>query len=107
MRNMILAILALFAFAGCATRYPLLSTPAVSTTEKSFVSGYKAKPVGPVNARYCMGEDSIAGKKSTIGLMDEVIARAQSETKASYISDAQFFAEGQCVILEGTAMKVE
>lgn len=93
---------------ACAHRVNLLSTPAVSMTENSFESTYKAKEAGAVTAKYCTGDDAQSSSSkgtSQIGLMDEVIHKAQEQSGARYISNAQFFGEGSCVVLEGTAMK--
>lgn len=93
---------------GCATRYSLLSTPAVSMSDAAFETGYTAKDSGAINTRYCRGDDPVSSSSKDsyqIGLMDEVIAKAQKESGARYIANAQFFSEGSCVVLEGTAMK--
>lgn len=91
--------------AGCATRQPILTTPAVSMTQPSIAPDYKGKDLGPVTSRYCYGDEAQTKKGDSVGLMDEVIYRAQQDSKANYITNATFFTEGKCIVLEGTAMK--
>ena len=91
--------------AGCASRQPLVNVPSVSMSLKSLDPGQKGTKIGPVSVQYCAGDKPIATTDSVVGLMDEAIAKAEKETGASYITDAQFFTKGSCVILEGVAMK--
>lgn len=91
---------------GCATmRQPLLTTPAVSMTDTSTSADRKLVDLGPVESRFCYGDEAISRKGDTVGLMDEVILKAQKEKNASYIKDAKFAYEGSCIVLEGTAVK--
>ncbi len=91
--------------AACATRQPILTTPAVSMTTANIPTDYKGKEIGPVNSRYCYGDEALTRKGDNVGLMDEVIFRAQQDSKATYITNATFFTEGKCIVLEGTAVK--
>ncbi len=94
------------ALTGCATTSPLLSVPAVSMTNPSFPPDYKPTNLGPVNSKYCYGEEASTKHGDTVGLMDEVTMKAQHEKNATYISDAHYSYEGaSCITLEGTAMK--
>jgi hypothetical protein len=95
------------ALVGCATPKTLiLATPAVSNTNTSFDPAMKFTDGGEVKSQYCRGDDATtAGGDSNIGLMDEVISIAQKQSSAKYIANAQFFAQGSCVLLEGNAMK--
>ncbi len=93
---------------GCAHRSQILSTPVVSMTETSSNEKIdKLQELGPVTSQYCMGDDPVSTDKSSgdIGLMDEVITKAQKEKNARYIKNATFFSQGRCVILEGIALK--
>jgi hypothetical protein len=93
---------------ACATPKTLvLSTPAVSMTNNAFESGAKFTPVGEIKSQYCMGDDAISSPKedSNIGFMDELVMRAQRDSGAKYIANAQFFHQGNCMLLEGTGMK--
>lgn len=96
------------ALVGCATPKTLvLATPAVSMTDNSFEAGRHFASNQEVKSQFCIGDDPISTSKgeSNIGFMDELVLRAQKESGARYISNAQFFAQGNCMILEGTAMK--
>ncbi len=76
-------------------------------TDFSFPAGTKFTPAGEIKSQYCVGDDAQASSKdeSNIGFMDELITRAQKDTHAKYIANASFFHQGNCMILEGTAMK--
>jgi hypothetical protein len=107
MRNLCFLAIAVVAMTGCATvRQPLLSTPAVSMTQDSVPKDSKTVDLGPVESKYCYGEPALSKKADSIGLMDEVILKAQQDKKASYIANANFSYEGTCIVLEGEAMKV-
>jgi hypothetical protein len=105
--NLILGALLIGSLVACATPKTLvLSSPAVSMTNGYFEPGMKFAEAGPVNAQFCTGEDSQTSKGDlNVGFMDELIYRAQQSSGAKYIANAQFFAQGNCMLLEGTAMK--
>ena len=96
-----------FALSACASSKNLLfTTEAVSSDHPSFSKEAKFTSSGPVSSMFCPGDKtSQASSDLNIGLMDEVIKKAQTESGAKYISQAQFFTQGNCLILEGTAMK--
>jgi hypothetical protein len=101
-----LAAVLTIAAPGCALRSPLMKAPLVSETLDSVDPSVKHQELGPVSARYCPGEDPLVSRdKSQIGMLDEVIYRAQKDKNADYIRDADFSMEGNCVVLEGVAMK--
>ena len=101
-------VLAALPLTACVTmRQPLLSTPAVSMTTDSVKPGHKAVDLGPVTSKYCYGEPATTKKGDSVGLMDEVVMRAQQEKKATYISNANFSYEGMCIVLEGNAMRAD
>jgi len=105
--NVVIAAVFSLAFFSCATsRTLILSTPAVSMTDYSFPPGTTFKASGEVESTFCQGDDAITNKGDrNVGLMDEVIYKAQQDSGARYISQAQFFTQGKCMVLEGTAMK--
>lgn len=110
MKNVYIYLLVLMSFglANCMTlRQPLLSTPAVSMTHDSVPVGKPAKAMGKVTSRFCPGDKSVLDRGDQTGLMDEVIAKAQREKDASYISGANFYLQGTCMVLEGEAMRLE
>ena len=97
-----------FGITNCMTlRQPLLSTPAVSMTHDSVPAGKLAKSVGSVSSQFCPGDKSTLSRGDQTGLMDEVISKAQKEKNATYISGANFYLQGTCMVLEGEAMRVE
>jgi hypothetical protein len=93
--------------AACATPKTLvLSAPAVSMTNEGFDRNVKFISAGDVSSRFCTGDDPVSSKGDlNVGFMDEVIYRAQQDSSARYIANAQFFVQGSCMLLEGTAMK--
>ena len=92
---------------GCGgSRQSLVNLPAVSMSTKGMEAGATAEKIGPVSAEFCTGDDAISTTDSNVGLMDEVIARAEQQSGASYIADAQFSTKGSCIYLDGTAMKI-
>lgn len=106
--NIAALIICTAALAACATPKTLvLSTPAVSMTNNSFEPGVKFVSAGEIKSQFCTGDDAISVSKgeSNIGFMDELVTRAQNESHAKYIANAQFFTQGNCMLLEGTAMK--
>jgi hypothetical protein len=90
---------------SCASMQPLMSAPAVSMSRTSVAPGTKSQEIGPVSARYCRGDDATTGSGSTVGLLDEVIRKAETSSKASYIGQASFQYDGTCIELEGVAMR--
>jgi hypothetical protein len=91
---------------GCALRSPLMKAPLASVTVDSVDPTIKHQDLGPVEAKYCPGDEPLASTdKSNIGMLDEVIFRAQKDKGASYIREANFMTEGSCVVVEGIAMK--
>lgn len=92
--------------AACTSaRESLVTLPAVSMSESTLNPAKMGTDLGPVTARYCAGETPNVAKTSKVGLLDEVTHLAQAEKKASYIMDAQYFRQGNCVILEGKAVR--
>ena len=107
---MLTSFFATFSLA-CTTRTQLLSTPLVSMTEIGTAPGSK-KPIAAeaVSSEYCFGDKALSTKTINIGLLDEVIFRAQQKSKARYITDVQIFRKEEfmgktCIQLEGTALK--
>lgn len=97
---------ACLAASGCTLRSPLMKAPLVSATVDSVDLRAKHVELGPVSTRFCPGDPAIASSDpSHVGLLDEVILKAQREKDADYIRDADFSMEGNCVVLDGIAMK--
>jgi hypothetical protein len=90
---------------GCVSRYAILTVPAVSMTNASFEPGATYEDGGPVTAQYCTGDDSISSSDNNVGLIDEVVLKAQKESGAKYLRDVTIMSDGSCVDVEATAMK--
>ena len=95
----------LLTLAGCASRYALLTVPAVSMTNASFDPGGTYEDGGPVTAQYCTGDDAISSRDNNVGLIDEVVLKAQKGSGAKYLRDVTIMSDGSCVDIEATAMK--
>jgi hypothetical protein len=109
MKTAIGMVIASALVSGCAGRcesYLLVQMPAVSMGMRAS-QGQRATAIGPVNVKFCYGEPPLVSQDATVGLMDEVIAKAEKQTGASYIADARFTDSCGCMILEGTAMRLE
>ncbi|MDD9942241.1 MAG: hypothetical protein OXU20_14440 [Myxococcales bacterium] len=101
-----LAILGLLALVACgAERIPLATMPAVSMTERSVAAGTQGEEIGEVEGIYCQGDDPIVSDSKNIGMLDEAIMQAQKQSGADYITGAQFFREGDCVVVTGLGMR--
>ncbi|HEX3904422.1 MAG TPA: hypothetical protein VH853_16410 [Polyangia bacterium] len=109
MKTTIGLVLAPLLMVGCADvcqSYLLVQMPAVSMSMRAS-QGQRATAIGPVNAKFCYGEPPLVSQDGTVGLIDEAIAKAEKQTGASYIADARFTQSCGCMILEGTAMRLE
>ena len=91
--------------AGCASHYKILSVPAMSMTIPSIAPGTTATAAGHAEAEYCPGDAPIVSKDSNVGLIDEAVAKAQQQSGAKYLSDVTVSRDGNCIFVEGTAMK--
>jgi len=104
--SIILAGLVIATASGCSTpRYPILTVPAVSMTRASTDEVSSAKAAGKVEAEFCTGDDPISSKDQNVGLIDEVIMKAQKQSGAEYLTDVVISTSGKCVMIEATAMK--
>lgn len=96
---------AILLLTGCVSRYAILTVPAVSMTNASFEPGATYVDAGPVTAQYCTGDDAISSSDNNIGLIDEVVLKAQKQSGAKYLRDVTIMSDGSCVDVEATAMK--
>jgi hypothetical protein len=90
---------------GCSAHYKILSVPAMSMTVPSIPPGTAATAAGRVDAEFCPGDDAVVSKDANVGLIDEAVAKAQQKSGAKYLSDVTVSGDGNCVYVEGTAMK--
>ena len=102
---MVLGVLLAF---GCSYRVPLVGVPAASMKTKYLDEGATSTEIGPAKGQFCEGDDSITSDDDdyNVGLMDEALAKAEKDSGADYLKDVQFFSDGDCVFVEGTAMKI-
>jgi|SRR5580704_12768637 hypothetical protein len=100
----LIGVCAAFAM-GCSAHYKILSVPAMSMTVPSVPPGTAATPAGRVQSQFCTGDDPIVSKDANVGMIDEAVAKAQQQSGAKYLSDVTVSGDGNCVYVEGTAMK--
>ena len=74
-------------------------------THPSFPPGAQASAGQHVDAEYCTGDDPIVSKDNNVGLIDEAIMKAQQQAGADYLTDVTIWSDGNCIAVEGTAMK--
>ncbi len=89
---------------ACTSREPLMSVSMVSMTKYSFSQG-NLQEVGLVETRFCKGDPAISSTSSNVGMIDEVVLKAQKEKRADYISNVLVSREGKCIVLEGMALR--
>lgn len=90
---------------GCSAHYKILSVPAMSMTVPSVPEGSAATAAGRVQSQFCTGDDPVVSKDANVGMIDEAVAKAQQQSGAKYLSDVTVSGDGNCVYVEGTAMK--
>lgn len=105
MRTLAILSMAALSLGGCAARYALLTVPAISMTQPSFEPTHKGAQGSRIEATYCQGEAPISSHDNNVGLIDEVVLKAQKQSGASYLSDVTIFRDGQCVVVDAIAMK--
>ncbi|MFW7381721.1 MAG: hypothetical protein ACOH5I_23130 [Oligoflexus sp.] len=97
---------------ACVTHWsPLMQAEIISMTKSDIPKGSYRK-IGEVQSQYCFssGEEEKAltyrQGDALIGLVDEVVMKAQKENGADGIYNANIEQSGLCVRLEGTAIKL-
>ncbi len=58
-----------------------------------------------MQSQFCTGDDPVVSKDANVGMIDEAVAKAQQQSGAKYLSDVTVSGDGNCVYVEGTAMK--
>ena len=91
---------------GCATHYHLFSTGAVSMTHYSSEPGETLEKTGSVNEKFCLGDKAEASQTMDIGLVDEVVTRAQAASHADFIKNVDFAMEGNCIVINGEGYRL-
>ncbi len=101
MRTLFIITAALF-LTSCAMKQRILNASAVSMSQYNN-KGYTLVEAGDVTGEYCR---QATAEMKTVGLLDEAIKDAQRKSKADFITNATFYAKGNCVLVEGQAMKI-
>lgn len=98
---------------GCtssATRTRVLSAPLASMTHSKIPVGYRIKTGKAVSATFCHGDKPIVETGSIIGMIDQVLYKAQTENQATHLLDLLIMRDGDCVTAEansGQAVKIK
>lgn len=98
-----IAIGGMLLLSACAMKQKVMDVAAVSMTKAYIQPGESLKEMGPVTGKYCADQWN---DKGSIGLFDESVKAAQTQSGVDYILNASFWREGSCVIVEGTGAKV-
>lgn len=104
MKKIVSIVAIMFLASSCAMKQRILNASAVSMTKYSTKKKAKVEEAGEVTGEFCA--DS-TGDSGTIGLLDEAIKDAQNKSGADYITNAIFYSKGNCVMVEGMAMKIK
>jgi hypothetical protein len=90
---------------ACAGRQAVLTVPAVSMTDSSFDRSSPGVSAGPVESKYCHGDETLVSHDSHIGMIDEAVMKAQAQSQSRYLKDVTISQEGNCMVVEATAMR--
>ena len=97
------ALLTLLAtLSACA--HKVVSSPLVSMTRTKGATRESLTSVGRVKTEWCRGDPSNTGTEDP-ALMDEVTLKAQKSKKADYLGDTVYWRKGNCMTVEGVALK--
>jgi len=98
-----IALLTLLAsLAACA--HKVVSSPLVSMTRTKGAARESLTSAGRIKTQWCRGDPSNTGTVDP-ALMDEVTLKAQKSKKADYIGDTVYWRKGNCMTIEGVALK--
>jgi len=86
------AIASMLPLTGCLTdRDLIVSFPVASMTQASVPQGQAVTDGKEGNVKFCQGDKAISTKEVTVGVLDELIARAEHQSKSKFIRDVQLF----------------
>jgi hypothetical protein len=105
MKTRNLAITSPILLNACATRQTILTVPAVSMTRPSVDPNHVTQPSDKLSAGYCEGSDAVTSGENGAGLIDEAVTEAQCHSGAEYPSVVTISQKGDCMVVEGVAMK--
>ena len=98
-----IALLTLFSALG-ACAHKVVSSPLVSMTRTKGAARGALTDAGRVKTQWCRGDPSNTGTEDP-ALMDEVTLKAQKSKKADYLGEAVYWRKGNCMTVEGVALK--
>lgn len=104
MKKLILVCMG-FVAGACVHRVELMQANAVSMTHRELPDGAKLSMIGPISSRYCVDRFKVTQGKH-IGLIDEATKAAEAEHKVDFILHANFYEEGDCVVVEGEGARI-
>ena len=104
MKSFLFSLVIMFFVSSCAMKQEILNASAVSMTRYSIKKKVKLEEAGEVTGEFCA---DISGNSGTLGLLDEAIKDAQNKSGADYITNAVFYSRGNCIVVEGIAMRVK
>ena len=101
--NLLIALGLLFT-AGCVSKVKVMDVSVVSMTHSHLPLGAKLEEKGPVTGSFCA---DISNDKGNVGLFDEAIKSAQSQSSVDFITNVTFWRDQKgCILLEGTGQKI-
>ncbi len=103
MKNLIMLMAAVAVLGGCAMKTKVLDAAAVSMTHYNLKEGESLQETGAVTGEFCT---DMQNGKGTVGLFDEAIKNAQTQSGVDFILNASFWSTGKCVSVEGTGAKI-
>lgn len=86
-----------------ATRSRVLSVPVASMTHSKLPLGYKLRPGKAVIAKFCKGDAPIVETGDIVGMVDQVLYKAQTENQATHLLDVLVMRDGNCLTAEANA----
>jgi|GEM_PF-4326154 len=102
MNKVCLSMIILVATSSCTMRQKIMDASLVSMTHTHIPEGSYLNAADPIESRFCpSGED-----RGNVGLFDQAIKNAQASHHVDYISNATFWSENNCIILQGTGQKL-
>jgi hypothetical protein len=102
MKNLKYYIIASILLVGCQMKQKVMDASIVSMTHTNIPPGMSLKEQGSVSGKFC----SQGSDRGSIGLFDQAVKSAQEQNHVDFITNASFWNEGGCIVLEGTGQKL-
>ncbi|MEY4064030.1 MAG: hypothetical protein RIR26_238 [Pseudomonadota bacterium] len=88
----VFAMAAIIPLTACLSdRDLIVSFPVASMTQASLPQGQAVTEGKEGNVKFCEGDKAISTKEATVGVLDELILRAERQSKSKFIRDVQLF----------------